>query len=254
MYGEILKFGAMIVDSLRQYKHPVFVYIPPSGELRGGAWVVIDPTINPDKMEMYADKDSRGGILEPPGICEVKYRVQDQIATMHRSDPVLLELDQELTNLSDLDADAERVRADIKAREKLLAPLYLQVAHEFADLHDRAGRMKAKGVISDVLDWKSALKFFFYRVRRRQLEDALKDQLIAASNGLLTYPDATAKVAALTPQGDDKSVVQWLETNESSACADLVKKTRMEFASNSVLKALSGLSPEEMRAVLSKIA
>jgi acetyl-CoA carboxylase / biotin carboxylase 1 len=84
MYGEVLKFGAMIVDSLRTYKHPVFVYIPPGeslciiifrgclthcpyptsdsdntalntavgGELRGGAWVVIDPTINPQKMEV----------------------------------------------------------------------------------------------------------------------------------------------------------------------------------------------------------
>jgi acetyl-CoA carboxylase/biotin carboxylase 1 len=50
MYGEILKFGAMIVDALRTYRHPVFVYIPPGGELRGGAWVVIDPTINPSKM------------------------------------------------------------------------------------------------------------------------------------------------------------------------------------------------------------
>jgi acetyl-CoA carboxylase/biotin carboxylase 1 len=31
MYGEILKFGAMIVDELRVYRHPVFVYIPPNG-------------------------------------------------------------------------------------------------------------------------------------------------------------------------------------------------------------------------------
>lgn len=45
-YGEILKFGAQIVDALVDYKHPVFVYIPPNAELRGGAWVVIDPTIN----------------------------------------------------------------------------------------------------------------------------------------------------------------------------------------------------------------
>jgi acetyl-CoA carboxylase/biotin carboxylase 1 len=50
MAGEVLKFGAMIVDALRTYRHPVFVYIPPAGELRGGAWVVVDPTINPDKM------------------------------------------------------------------------------------------------------------------------------------------------------------------------------------------------------------
>jgi Carboxyl transferase domain len=33
MYGEVLKFGAMIVDSLRTYKHPVFVYIPPGESL-----------------------------------------------------------------------------------------------------------------------------------------------------------------------------------------------------------------------------
>jgi acetyl-CoA carboxylase/biotin carboxylase 1 len=30
--------------------------------------VVIDPTINPDKMQMFADKEGRGGILEPPGM------------------------------------------------------------------------------------------------------------------------------------------------------------------------------------------
>ena len=51
MYNEILKFGAMIVDAFVEYKHPIFNYIPKHGELRGGAWVVIDPAINPEKME-----------------------------------------------------------------------------------------------------------------------------------------------------------------------------------------------------------
>lgn len=46
MFNSILKYGAWIVDALRVYKQPVFVYIPPHGELRGGAWVVVDPTIN----------------------------------------------------------------------------------------------------------------------------------------------------------------------------------------------------------------
>ena len=41
---------------------------------------------------MYADKESRGGILEPPGICEVKFRSNDQIAAMHRLDPILANL------------------------------------------------------------------------------------------------------------------------------------------------------------------
>ena len=59
MYESVLKYGAYIVDALRSYTHPVFVYIPPHGELRGGAWVVVDPTINPEVMEMYADEKSR---------------------------------------------------------------------------------------------------------------------------------------------------------------------------------------------------
>lgn len=59
MYDQVLKFGAYIVDGLREYKQPVLVYIPPQAELRGGSWVVIDPTINPRHMEMYADKESR---------------------------------------------------------------------------------------------------------------------------------------------------------------------------------------------------
>jgi acetyl-CoA carboxylase/biotin carboxylase 1 len=92
MFGEILKFGSYIVDNLRTYQHPVFAYIPPNGELRGGAWVVIDPTINADMMEMYADSNARGGILEPPGICEVKFRKPDLIKAMHRLDTKLKEL------------------------------------------------------------------------------------------------------------------------------------------------------------------
>merc|ERR1712023_201639 len=255
MYGEILKFGAMIVDSLRQYKHPVFVYIPPAGELRGGAWVVIDPTINPDKMEMYADEDSRGGILEPPGICEVKYRAHDQLSTMHRIDNVLKELDDEAANYDSVTGvdEKDRVSSDIKARERLLQPTYLQVAHEFADLHDRAGRMKAKGVINDVLSWKSSRKFFYYRVRRRQLEDDLKNKLVEASNGLLSYSDAAIKVSSLTHEGDDKSVVQWLSDNQSSKCADLVQATRVEYASDSVAKAIAGLSADEVNIILNKL-
>jgi hypothetical protein len=33
--------------------------------------------------------------------------------------------------------NSDSIAADIKNREKNLAPLYTQIAHEFADLHDR---------------------------------------------------------------------------------------------------------------------
>jgi len=39
MYNEVLKYGSYIVDGLVKYEQPVFIYIPPFGELRGGSWV-----------------------------------------------------------------------------------------------------------------------------------------------------------------------------------------------------------------------
>ena len=59
MFDQVIKFGSYIVDGLRYYKQPVLIYLPPHAELRGGAWVVLDPTINANHMEMYADEDSR---------------------------------------------------------------------------------------------------------------------------------------------------------------------------------------------------
>ena len=44
------------------------MYIPTNGELRGGAWVVIDSSINPEQMEFYAAQGSKGGVLEPEGV------------------------------------------------------------------------------------------------------------------------------------------------------------------------------------------
>jgi hypothetical protein len=60
LFPQVIKFGAKIVDGLRQYKQPILIYIPPYAELRGGSWVVIDPLINAEQMEMYADTTARG--------------------------------------------------------------------------------------------------------------------------------------------------------------------------------------------------
>ena len=55
--------------------------------------------------------------------------------------------------------------------------------------------MKAKGCISEVLEWPTAREFFYWRIRRRQAEDPLKDRLVAASNGALTLDAAAARVS-----------------------------------------------------------
>ena len=55
--------------------------------------------------------------------------------------------------------------------------------------------MKAKGCISEVLEWPTAREFFYWRIRRRQAEDPLKDRLVAASNGALTLDAAAERVS-----------------------------------------------------------
>ncbi|KYQ93773.1 acetyl-CoA carboxylase [Tieghemostelium lacteum] len=175
MFDEILKFGSMIVDNLREYKQPVFVYIPPGGELRGGAWVVLDSTINLDMMEMYASETARGGVLEPNGICEIKYRDPELIKTMHRLDPKLQEWDKEIglaTSINGgLDQNQRNIKQQIQQREKELLGIYQQIAIKFADLHDTPGRMKAKGVIHEVIPWKESRKYFYHRLKRRLYEE-----------------------------------------------------------------------------------
>lgn len=250
MYGEVLKFGAMIVDSLRTYKHPVFVYIPPGGELRGGAWVVIDPTINLDKMEMYADKQSRGGILEPPGICEVKYREPEQKLAMHRLDTHLQELDNSMGMESA--SETSETQSDIKQREKSLSSLYTQIAHEFADLHDRSGRMKAKGCITDELEWADSRTFFYWRIQRRQAEDAIKDKLIEASRGRLAYADAGERLTAIIQGESDKSVVSFIENNQG-AVQKLIKDVQVEFTQQNVADLFKGLSADEINKVITEL-
>jgi len=215
MYQEVLKFGAQIVDALVDYEHPVFVYIPPGGELRGGSWVVIDPTINPEHMEMYADVESRGGILEPAGIIEVKFRKPQQKEMMHRLDPEMKMLDGMLdsaTELSGSSGASKEVEAKIAAREEKLGPVYTQIASEFADLHDRSGRMEAKGVIRKSLEWRHSREFFYWRVRRLLLEQECASR-IQQVDPAMTKAEAKARVLSWmsSMDNDDKAAVVALE-------------------------------------------
>ncbi|CAG7995278.1 unnamed protein product [Penicillium salamii] len=181
MYNEVLKYGSYIVDALVKYEQPVFVYIPPHGELRGGSWVVVDPTINPEQMEMYADEDSRGGVLEPEGIVGIKYRRDKQLDTMARLDAKYGELRRSLEDTSLTKEQLSDVKVQMAAREELLLPVYTQVALQFADLHDRAGRMEAKNTIRQPLQWANSRRFFYWRLRRRLSEEQIVKRMVAAS-------------------------------------------------------------------------
>lgn len=176
LYGEVLKFGSYIVDALVEYKQPVTIYIPPCGELRGGAWVVVDPLINPQVMEMYADPTARGGVLEPSGTVEIKFKERDLIKTMHRLDEQLMSLDAQLkANKNDIG-----ITSKIQHRERELMTMYGQIATTFADLHDTPGRMKAKECIREIVPWQQARPYFYNRLRRRMEDEYLRRQFNAS--------------------------------------------------------------------------
>ncbi|KAI0272407.1 acetyl CoA carboxylase [Gloeopeniophorella convolvens] len=200
MYDEVLKQGSKIVDGLSAYKQPVFVYIVPNGELRGGAWVVLDPSINAEgQMEMYADVEARAGI---------KMRRDKIVGLMERMDP----------HKDPSKSPEERAAAaeQLEKREAHLQPTYKQIALLYADLHDRSGRMEAKGCAKPAV-WKEARRFFYWATRARlarsnalaQLADAGPSQ--SASARILDLSSAVAQLKSehLAQQllGDRKSLI-----------------------------------------------
>ncbi|KAJ6919903.1 acetyl-CoA carboxylase 1-like [Populus alba x Populus x berolinensis] len=188
LFEGILQAGATIVENLSTYKQPVFVYIPMMGELRGGAWAVLDSKINSDHIEMYADRTAKGNVLEPEGMIEIKFRTKDLLECMGRLDQQLINLKAKLqeTRSSAPYGMVDSLQQQIKTREKQLLPVYTQVATKFAELHDSSLRMEAKGVIREVVDWARSRLFFCRRLCRRIAECSLiKDVIDAAGEQLL---------------------------------------------------------------------
>ncbi|KAI7872973.1 acetyl-CoA carboxylase [Spinellus fusiger] len=275
MYHEVLKYGAQIVDALVAYKQPIFVYIVPNGELRGGAWVVVDPTINENMMEMYADVHARGGILEPEGIVEIKYRKPQLLATMARLDERYATLKRQAEEATPENKDeAKRL---MEEREQELLPVYQQIAVQFADLHDRVGRMASKKVIRKALEWRHARKYFFWRVRRRLHEEySIRDITTATSakmdrKEMITHlqqwflADTDGDVD--TWENEDEQVSGWFE-KRAEVLKQRISKLKSEALKEQVEalgaidkeavisgfgKFLEGMSREERKAVLQKL-
>ncbi|KAH6585272.1 hypothetical protein BASA61_006947 [Batrachochytrium salamandrivorans] len=174
MYKEILKFGAYIVDALRTYSQPVFVYLV--GELRGGAWVVVDSTINSDMMEMYASEDARGGVLEPEGAIEIKFRKPQLVASIQRLDEPFRALKKQHDAATTAEERAT-IQKSLDMREKMLLPIYQQAAVLFADLHDRPYRMLAKQVVRHIVPWRESRGFYYWRLMRRISEVSVVKQI-----------------------------------------------------------------------------
>jgi len=241
MFAEVLKYGAMIVDALVDYRQPVTIYIPPHGELRGGSWVVLDPKINPDHMEMFADVEARGGILEPPAAAEIVFKQSQILEMMHRSDETLRMLDAEKAAGND-------VNAAIKNREKLLLPAYKQIAVNYCDLHDRSGRMKGLGAIQEELEWRTSRTYLHWRIRRRQQEaQACKKLQLKVPE--LSHTQALTGIgqliaSSLGKDAADRAMVEWFETHQKEI-ESYIEEERQRATEHAIFKMFSSLSDEK---------
>ena len=169
---------------------------------------------------MFSDPDARGGILEPAGIVEVKFRLADQLKAMHRIDPQLQMLDAELESTDATDKDSEvAIKDQITAREELLKPVYLQAATEFADLHDKTGRMKAKGVIKDAVPWARSREYFFYLAKRRISQDDYVSQITTADASLNYVAALEILKSMCTADWEDNEAVLGYYTDNGGAIA-----------------------------------
>ncbi len=197
-------------------------------------------------MEMYADEDSRGGVLEPEGIVGIKYRRDRQLETMARLDPNYAALKAQLNDKS-LSSDKQSdIKVKMTERETLLLPVYSQISLQFADLHDRAGRMKAKDTIRSALSWKNARRFFYWRLRRRLNEESLLKKMSQASTrdpvaraSSLQRLQAWTTVPAPEFENDDRKVATWYEENRKGVHAKM-EGLKSEGVAGDVAALLSG--------------
>ncbi|NXJ73388.1 ACAC carboxylase, partial [Trogon melanurus] len=137
-------------------------------------------------------------------------------------------------------------------REEFLVPIYHQVAMQFADLHDTPGRMQEKGVITDVLDWKTSRTFFYWRLRRLLLEDVVKKKIHDANPELTDgqiqamlrrwFVEVEGTVKAYL-WDSNKDLVEWLEKQltEEEGVRSVVEENIKYISRDYILKQIRSL-------------
>lgn len=129
-------------------------------------FLTTDATINPRHMEMYADPDSRAGVLEPEGVVEIRFRSKDLVKAMHRCDVLCKKILADLAQIDPKDLERKtQLDTQLKERESQLMGMYHQTALYFADLHDKPARMLEKGAICDIIPWAKSRYMLYWRLR-----------------------------------------------------------------------------------------
>lgn len=183
-------------------------------------------------MEMYADEDARGGVLEPEGIVGIKFRKERQLETMARLDQTYGDLKRRSLEKGLTQEQAQDIKNQMTERENLLLPVYMQISLQYADLHDRAGRMKAKETIRMPLQWSQARRFFYWRLRRRLNEEYVLKRMAAASPKELQSRSQSLKTLEAWSSlpsfaTDDMKVAMWYEESRKQI-HDRIEKMKTE--------------------------
>ena len=129
-------------------------------------------------------------------------------------------------------------------RENLLLPVYMQISLQYVDLHDRAGRMEAKGTIRMPLQWAQARRFFYWRLRRRLNEEHVLKRLASSQSKETTTREENLKTLEAWSNlpkydTDDRSVAMWFEENRKTV-ADKIETSKAESVAFDVASLLRG--------------
>ena len=130
----------------------------------------------------------------------------------------------------------------------------MQVSYEFADLHDRPGRMVAKGVIRDCVPWAKARGNFYWRVRRRLAQDALVKQL-KESDASLTHAAGVEMLKGWCDVDweDDQAVLSFFESGAVKIEAG-ISEYKTEAVGKTVAELLAGLSDEAKAKLIASLS
>lgn len=189
--------------------------------------------------------------MEPEGIVEIKLRKEQILNLMDRMDDTYHKLNQQLKE----SPDTAMLKEQISSREKLLWPTYSQLALQFADLHDRPNRMKAKGTINEILNWPSSRQHFYWRLRRRLLEEEVFKKVVEADSTLSreATKDLFNKTFETLQSSTDEEAVTLLESKDGLDTINKFLKDVTERKDKEVLiealKKSSALAPQETEAV-----
>jgi hypothetical protein len=263
MLQEVLKFGSLIVDALKDYRQPVIIYLPPLATLRGGSWVVLDPAINRRYLSIFADESARGGVLETEGTLDVKFRKPQIIAQIHRLDEKIKEMDKKKAESADA-SEREQLARAIKQREELLFPSFHSVATLFADLHDTPGRMRAKGCLDGVVEWERSREIIYWKMVRKLKEKESVEKLMCAREGkkgdegitqrwldnsieaekewfdclnqLYSWYQEDKKGATKYEEEEDQTAVAWLMAEGKGSVKERIEKVREEKKKEALIK------------------